>query len=173
MCDSSILGCPSAKFCFYLPTPPVMPQNWHHGDLDAVAQLIELNGNHWRKILTIIAKITAPDDWKHYRDSQLLKRDEQILIGSPHFSSVAEWHFIVGGVSQKLLEPEMREKQFIPLDSEKKLHFDGERILKVPYLDYRQYPNILIEVTREQLNQQKRRELRLCLKKRSSALNHR
>ncbi|RTR36495.1 hypothetical protein EKG38_23810 [Shewanella canadensis] len=150
------LGSPSAKFCFYLPTPPVMPQNWHHNHLGAVAQLIELNGNHWRKILTIMAKITAPDDnWKHYRDTQLLKQDEQILVGASHLSSLVEWHFIVGGVSQKLLESETREKLFIPLDSEEKLHFDGERILKVPYLDYRQYPNRLIEVTREQIKRRR------------------
>nr|WP_223295966.1 hypothetical protein [Shewanella sediminis] len=139
-----------------MPTPPVAPDHWHYSDQDAVSKLIELNGNHWRKILTIMAKIAAPDtNWKRYRDTQLLKQDEQILVGSSQLSPQAEWHFIVGGVSQKLLESETREKQFIPLDSEEKLHFDGKRMLKVPYLDYRQYPNILIEVTREQIKRRR------------------
>lgn len=157
MCVSSIinsLGSPGAKFCFYLPSAPIIPENWHHGASDAVSQIIENNGNHWRKILTIIAKITAPDDnWKLYRDTQLLKRDEQILVGASRLSAQAEWHFIVGGVSQRQLESETQDKSFIALDDAGKLVSDSSQIFKVPYLDYRQYPNILIELTRKQLIQ--------------------
>ncbi|RTR26313.1 DUF6942 family protein [Shewanella atlantica] len=157
MCVSSTiksLGSPGAKFCFYLPSAPIIPENWHHGAPDAVSQIIETNGNHWRKILTIMAKITAPDDnWKIYRDTQLLKRDEQILIDNLKLSSHAEWHFIVGGVSQKQLESETNEQAFSTLDNAGKLLSDGSQIFKVPYLDYRQYPNKLIKLTREQLSQ--------------------
>ncbi|WP_394147890.1 DUF6942 family protein [Shewanella atlantica] len=155
MCVSSTinnLGSPAAKFCFYLPSPPILPKNWRCGAPDAISQIIELNGNHWRKILTIMAKITAPDDnWKVYRDTRLLKRDEQILIASSRLSSQAQWHFITGGASQKQLQPETKDLVFQALDSADKLAFNGGRILKVPYLDYRQYPNELVAQTRELL----------------------
>ena len=48
-----------AQYVFLLPNKPILPD-----DVDEVflakpdsAVLIELNGNHWRKILTIIAKL--------------------------------------------------------------------------------------------------------------------
>jgi len=145
-------GPPGAKFCFYLPTPPIFPDDWHYSNPDAVSQLIELNGNHWRKILTIMAKITAPDDnWKHYRDAQLLKQDEQILVGASQLSIQADWHFIVGGISLQGLESELQEKTFIALDESGKLLCDDGKLFRVPYLDYRQYPNKLIALTRDNL----------------------
>jgi hypothetical protein len=147
------LGSLNPKYCFYLPNEPLIPDNWHSSQEDAVAKLIELNGNHWRKILTIIAKICAPDNnWKHYRDAQLLKQNERIMIGENHAfiggTNERVWHFLVGTVVSEQLSNKMSPPSFIIIDDKEKLHFNNQTTLITPYLDYRQYPNQLIAKTR-------------------------
>ncbi|RTE65998.1 hypothetical protein EH243_09965 [Amphritea opalescens] len=69
----------TATTLLYLPTPPLIDpqQPW---DYDT---LCSLNGNHWRKILIILAKLQAPDqDWRTYRDQQLLQQREAICFGT-------------------------------------------------------------------------------------------
>ncbi|WP_227993392.1 MULTISPECIES: DUF6942 family protein [Shewanella] len=148
------IGNAEAKTCYYLPNAPTLPQDWSYRQEDALAILIALNGNHWRKILTIMAKLSAPDaDWKNYRDTQLLKRDEQILIGASNLLSTAERHIIVGAVSAAKLSINSANTLFNSLDEQNRLHADGLGVFISPYLDYRQFPNSLIEQLKPYLHE--------------------
>lgn len=141
-----LIGNAEAKTCYYLPNAPTLPQGWSYHQEDALTTLIVLNGNHWRKILTIMAKLSAPDtDWKNYRDTQLLKRNEQILIGASNLSSTAVRHIIVGAVSAAKLNINSANTLFNSLDEQDRLHANGLGVFISPYLDYRQFPNSLIE----------------------------
>ena len=99
-----IIGNPHATFAYYLPTAPLIPDNWHYTQPDAVATLIALNGNHWRKIFTIMAKISAVgEDWRGYRDQVLLKQNELLCIGGTELMANAKIHLISGQVAAKCL----------------------------------------------------------------------
>lgn len=148
------LGSLNPKYCFYLPNEPLLPINWHSSHENAVTKLIELNGNHWRKILTIMAKICAPDNnWKHYRDTQLLKQNERIIIGSNQIFTEVDhkplWHFLVGAVVTEQLSQHIEHSSFVIIDDKEKLLFNNQSTFITPYLDYRQYPNQLIAATRQ------------------------
>lgn len=143
--DRRPLGAPGARLVLYLPNPPLYPAGRARTEVPA---LIEYNGNHWRKILTILAKVRAGDDWRRYRDLQLLSRDEAIHFDA-QLSATARWHLVAGKASwQRLgLEPEA----FSALDDEGRLLARGN-ILLTPYPDYRQFPNRTIERVREWLS---------------------
>ncbi|WP_394393339.1 DUF6942 family protein [Shewanella woodyi] len=148
------LGAHNPTYCFYLPTPPVFPKEWSLAQDDAISVLIEHNGNHWRKILTIMAKICAPnEDWKHYRDTHLLKHNEIILIGADtllqtNIPQQKLWHFLVGAVVSQQLSMETQDVSFIDVNHNSKLLYNNQSLLITPYLDYRQFPNQLIAETR-------------------------
>lgn len=160
--DSLLLGAQTAAVAFYLPTPPILPAAWDPMATDAVAQLMALNGNHWRKIITLMAKICAPDeDWRTYRDRQLLKHHEIIFIGATTFSPHARRHLVTGRAAADRLGLNEEDAMGIAgAPALKLLKLKGtsnepsadepteEKILLTPYLDYRQYPNKLVEVTR-------------------------
>lgn len=146
-----LLGHQKAQYAFYLPSAPLLPQKWHHTQADAIGSIIQLNGNHWRKILTIMAKITCQDnDWKTYRDQFLLKTNEQIHINADTLSPTAQIHIISGQVAADQLNLNLNHFHNIHDQTSIKV-FQSQ--LQVPYLDYRQYPNALIEITREYLSQ--------------------
>ncbi|NKF52632.1 hypothetical protein G3R49_18915 [Shewanella sp. WXL01] len=77
-----IIGDINAEILIYLPNVPIMP-SYEDGVSSAenkpiapdnpkfCQQLIALNGNHWRKILTIAAKLCAHDEsqWRDIKDS--------------------------------------------------------------------------------------------------------
>lgn len=140
------LGQDGAKRCFYLPTPPQLADDWQLDTPDSLDKLVALNGNHWRKILVIMAKLSAPDeDWRGYM-KRLLKADEQIRFGAARISPHAKEHYVCGQQSAiKLgLTPLSEPKQFLH-------HSENEQhIFRLPYLDYRQCPNALIAALREQ-----------------------
>lgn len=198
------IGNSNSHIAFYLPTPPLLPEGWDAQQANACAALIALNGNHWRKILTIMAKICMPqnqDDWRHYRDRTLLQR-EMILIGATAFAPHTQIHIISGHIAAQTLgitakntprSPkapqegrlisgiEPGDAVLCPLEPQGKLmqltlseccalshprleakepHNDldtkadtsANLYLLAPYLDYRQYPNQLIDITRQQIN---------------------
>ncbi|QFU23230.1 hypothetical protein FM038_25565 [Shewanella eurypsychrophilus] len=148
-----LMGNENAKTCFYLPNPPILPKGWVHTDKNAVDAVITLNGNHWRKIFTIMAKlVTLADDWKSYRDQQLLKSDEQILIGSERLSVTAKQHIIVGAVSASKLSISVDDPSFVALEESGKIYLNHLDTFITPYLDYRQFPNALIEHMKPHLN---------------------
>lgn len=159
-----IIGNPHAKIAFYLPTAPLIPDDWHYSQIDAIASLTVLNGNHWRKIFTIMAKICVTDgDWRGYRNDILLKQQEMIVIGGKTLAPKANIHLICGQVAAADLAIVGCDIALPtrPLDLQSKL-IDSIMVipnatpqithcLRTPYLDYRQYPNALIELTRQQL----------------------
>lgn len=164
------LGPIAAPYAFYLPNAPLIPENWHWQQDDAIAKLIVLNGNHWRKIFTIMAKICASgEDWRHYRDNLLLKNHEMLLIGANTLSANASLHLLCGQAVIKSLGLDIDDihiaprnqqlaKQQLMRDSQGKLqdvtaivkaqYPYSKHVLLTPYLDYRQYSNALITLTR-------------------------
>ncbi|MFB2662026.1 DUF6942 family protein [Shewanella mangrovisoli] len=179
------IGPAAATYAFYLPNPPLMPDDWHWEQDNAIAELIALNGNHWRKIFTIMAKICAPsEDWRDYRDNLLLKQQQMLLIGANALSPHANIHIICGQAAATALgiaadshiatAPQQRDNQQttdlqtaqqialqLMQDSRGKLQDVtammqsqsplSSCVLLTPYLDYRQYSNALIDLTRNHL----------------------
>ncbi|MFG0456506.1 DUF6942 family protein [Shewanella mangrovisoli] len=174
------IGPAAATYAFYLPNSPLMPEDWHWEQDNAIAELIALNGNHWRKIFTIMAKICAPcEDWRDYRDNLLLKQQQMLLIGANALSPHANIHIVCGQAAATALgiaaeshiatvpqqTTDQQTVQQMPLqlmqDSQAKLqdvtaviqsqsrHLSC--VLLTPYLDYRQYSNALIDLTRNHL----------------------
>ncbi len=166
------IGPAAATYAFYLPNPPLMPEDWHWEQDNALAELIALNGNHWRKIFTIMAKICAPsEDWRDYRDNLLLKQRQMLLIGANALSPHASIHIICGQAAATALgitaeshiatDALQTTEQQLMQDSQAKLQ-DVTAVLQsqsghlscvllTPYLDYRQYSNALIALTRKHL----------------------
>jgi len=139
-----------AAYVFVLPNPPqvVAEQLDSHGHLAIVnaPELIALNGNHWRKILTIIAKLVSPElsQWKHYRDLSGFAEVTFLFKGAP-FDTQAKV-FVVG----------KQLRQSWPIPASAMVLSTGE-IMRLndtiwcPYLDYRQFPNRLINELRSHL----------------------
>ena len=172
------IGSANADIQFYLPNAPIFPENWRYGSSDAISQLIAVNTNHWRKIVTIMAKITSPavgtqlhsgvitgmrkgmsaPIWKDYRDTLLLKHLEAINIGANQLQPHARWHIVCGQSAALCLGLKLSDANpIVGADGkvdERILALDviqegvSNKVLITPYLDYRQYPNISIEVTR-------------------------
>jgi hypothetical protein len=136
----SFIGAIDAKLTLYLPNPPVIRQTFNRQKAD-LNQLIEDNGNHWRKILTILAKLScAKNDWKAYRDGELLHHQEMISFADA-LTTNRGWHLIAGKASWQRLG--FDEQQFTPLDAQGRAYYHQQVIL-MPYPDYRQLPNQLI-----------------------------
>lgn len=151
--DKQIIGLNSAKICFYLPTAPTLAPDWHHNGPEAVHKLIKANGNHWRKILTIMAKITVTDmNWKNYRDEQLLKHHEALWIDSDSLNPNASLHIICGQKSAQKLN--LSSNLFKPISANTNYvsKHTNQAIYICPYLDYRQFPNREINMLRVALN---------------------
>lgn len=158
-----------AKIVFILPTPPK-----GHYAIDAMGHLAQVNtqsiieqdGNHWRKILTIMAKLclleksgldkelsdtrsdkktSAKQVWRDYRDSELLQQHERIEFEVPTVFSPSVWYFICGGEMQKKVN---KLEQSCVYLNEKQTIAQYDNKIFCPYLDYRQFPNADIELTR-------------------------
>lgn len=148
MTPASVLGAPAAPLSVYLPTPPERLE-FCQAPPDVPA-LIAANGNHWRKILTILAKLTSPGpDWRHYRDHQLLHHNEQLLFGDcllPH----AGWQLVCGKTNWARLG--LSAGDFAALDDNERIRVRGQLVL-TPYPDYRQFPNALIAQLKDYMTQ--------------------
>ncbi|MFB2729806.1 hypothetical protein ACE02H_20255 [Shewanella mangrovisoli] len=166
------IGPTAATYAFYLPNHPLMPEDWHWKQDNAIAELIALNGNHWRKIFTIMAKICTPsEDWRDYRDNLLLKQRQMLLIGANTLSPHAKIHIVCGQAAATALgiaadnhiatDALQTTEQQLMHDSQGKLQDVtammqsqsplSSCVLLTPYLDYRQYSNALIALTRNHL----------------------
>lgn len=147
-CSQNSLGSTHSKVVLYLPNPPSYIQNTNH----SVDDLIRLNGNHWRKIFTIFAKLMVRQgDWKSYRSTQLLTQNEGIQFDH-QLCKQANWHLVAGKVSWNTMGFEVADCDV--LDSQQRaFKVRGKNILLLPYLDYRQFPNGLIDEVRECLHQ--------------------
>jgi hypothetical protein len=155
------LECQSAivDIAFYLPNAPVFPANWQPEQANAIEDLIQLNGNHWRKIFTIMAKLcctTQPSTdskaWQQVRatlfnshqptshkPSSLNKR---LHMGATTIDPLAKWHIICGQHAREALGlTHSSEADYI--DEQEKVSREQYQLF-TPYLDYRQFPNRLI-----------------------------
>jgi len=148
------IGCSLAQAnkVFILPTPPkggyLIDSNGHLAK-PLVADIIAQDGNHWRKILTIMAKLSSSGaDWRDYRDTQLLQTSECILFQLPKFFDDSKTYFVCGGQMQSGL---VNDRALKALDEKGLLRVHSNLIL-CPYPDYRQFPNCLIDLNLAYLN---------------------
>ncbi|UJF23312.1 DUF6942 family protein [Shewanella sp. OMA3-2] len=164
---SHYFGSLSPKVIFYLPTPPVIPPDWRESETDAVKQLIDANGNHWRKITVIISKLVCKklSCWRETQTrllqqnsdehlpvaiaivSEPIERDNDILLDP------AILHIICGKntFSRFTIKSELLNKS-LSLNKNQTILYHQQVFLS-PYLDYRQFPNALIELLRPMLHQ--------------------
>ena len=144
------LGSDTAKIGFYLPNPPNLPADWHESSKIDIEELITLNGNHWRKIFVIMAKILCPNnDWRDYLP-QLLQQNESLHFGKSTFCPHAKIHLVCGQQSARALSLDiLTEPQSFRL-----INQFNQQIYLLPYLDYRQCPNHTIESLRAALSAQ-------------------
>jgi len=155
------LGAPkeTAQCIFLMPNKPVLPPDYDEAFLSYpnVPLLIELNGNHWRKIFTIIAKLLVPsqEDWRYYRDECLFSRcaiiwDKHQLEGYYAASDEISQEcvvFIVGNTFRQDIA--IDERATVVGDKQQAAFYDHQ--VWCPYLDYRQFPNRLISELRHQV----------------------
>ncbi|MCL1115569.1 hypothetical protein L2703_18565 [Shewanella basaltis] len=176
MHSNLVMGSDTAELIFYLPTPPKLPENWQATHADAISQLIDLNGNHWRKIVTIMAKICCLDisvnhttAWKTVREQLFFDAKHAVSTGAyrpsvprltcqiqivtaniaPVTLSSGQWHIVCGKETQQRLGLNTHLGKAI--DSDHKITHQ-QTCLLTPYLDYRQYSNALIELTKQTLS---------------------
>lgn len=113
--------------------------------------LIEKNSNHWRKIVTLLAKVASPDEeWRAFRDEKLFQRTA--LCFAPSLKGVNGWHWIGGKDNlQRFDIPGLDAK---PLKEAPAVCIDSERrILLTPYPDYRQLNNATVSAIRAALEE--------------------
>ncbi|MFS1438244.1 DUF6942 family protein [Shewanella sp. 10N.286.48.A6] len=161
-----LLGSEKAEITFYLPTPPKVSKAWHWQNTNAIEQIINDNGNHWRKIFTIMAKIAvsdkAPDTWRDCRNQLFnpqaaddLKRVNfsqcNIIINATKLSVNSHIHIICGQAAFANISDQSFISALTAIDESQKI-MAHEQILITPYLDYRQFPNVLIEQLRRYLS---------------------
>ncbi|WP_259394782.1 DUF6942 family protein [Shewanella sp. SR44-3] len=179
------------EVAFYLPNPPILPNgvssSWQVNTETAIDELIAINGNHWRKIFTIMAKLcqsqcTSTKTWQGLRkalfvaapadnpstnvpSTNVLSRRLHFLSGAhepwddvatikPRYQldPEAKWHIVCGleaqtklgiiDIGSRTLDKQGKVRL---LSINDKLMQGHNRVLLTPYLDYRQFPNLLIE----------------------------
>jgi hypothetical protein len=141
------LGSEKAEIVLYLPSSPIINPLMDKQKPD-IKQIIEDNGNHWRKILTIFAKLTCVNSqWRNYRDKQLLQCRELICFDDSLIVAKG-WHIVAGKASWARLG--IDQQQFEPIDEQGRAWHKGN-VLLTPYFDYRQFPNQLIKEVLSQL----------------------
>lgn len=139
------LGSPTPALVVYLARPPELPES--ETDVD-IARLVALNGNHWRKIFTLLAKLSSPDEeWRRYRDCALLHKHEALCFGD-RLLPLDVKHLVAGKANWARLGLDTAD--FEALDPHRLLWRRGDLYL-TPYFDYRQFPNTLVEILKASL----------------------
>ncbi|MDX1457193.1 MAG: hypothetical protein R3276_06365 [Marinobacter sp.] len=135
------LGTSQPRLILYLPHRP-----------NALAQLVEApdalalvaaNSNHWRKIITLLAKIASPQDkdWRRFRDDELFR--QTALCFAPQLSENGTWHWIGG--KDNLQRFGSLNHNALPLANCPDVAIDPELgLLLTPYPDYRQLSNAVV-----------------------------
>lgn len=142
------LGSSCARLVLYLPHRPEGLEGFQHAP--SAQAIIAANSNHWRKIITLLAKVACPSasDWRRFRDEQLFA--ETALCFSPELRPEECWHWIAGQANLQrftgfeCLPPALGDDPVIAVDASRKL-------LLSPYPDYRQLSNARVVRIREQL----------------------
>lgn len=142
------------EYVFLLPNPPQLRLSECDDQLSApnVAEIIADNGNHWRKIFTIMAKLVVPEgqDWRSYRDAQLFSKSALVfqLVDVEPMLDKSCVVFIVGQSFRQALPI---SEQALVLGEKQQAYWSADNTLWCPYLDYRQFPNSLIAEIRQKL----------------------
>ncbi|MFC6635459.1 DUF6942 family protein [Microbulbifer taiwanensis] len=151
MPSADYLGAPNPQLVLYLPHRP-------HGlaqliDLPCARALVDANSNHWRKIVTLLAKIASPvaDDWRHYRDEQLFR--QTALCFAPRLVETGCWHWIGGRDNLQRFDTLHHNAQLLTDAPDISVDAD-RRLLLTPYPDYRQLSNALVRRIRCALGDQ-------------------
>ncbi|TDO96925.1 DUF6942 family protein [Marinomonas balearica] len=147
----------SANIVFWMPNAPCITKDGVNSvsDENEVAAIENQNGNHWRKILTIAAKLSVDveEEWRHYKANRLLIESTFVFSKADFEGSKAKFKFIVG--------KQLAESKPPPLDADKiygvndplersndRVVLSKEGVYWTPYFDYRQFPNALIGAVR-------------------------
>lgn len=145
----NFLGAAQPQLALYLPhRPNDLVQLVKNPSAQA---LTAANSNHWRKIVTLLAKIASPeaDDWRRYRDETLFR--QTALCFAPRLSDTATWHWIGG--RDNLLRFNDLHHHAQPLANCPEVLIDPDkRLLLTPYPDYRQLSNALVRQIRAALD---------------------
>jgi len=143
--DRKIIGYgnKNASIQFMLPTPP---EGLKSGE--SIDDIITSNGNHWRKIFVIIAKLCCGKaSWQHYRANDLL--NEVYLNFSMHPTFDKQLNIVCGKTHSQSIDIYEQSLSWQIVDELARVKVDNKcsahRIIITPYLDYRQFPNALIE----------------------------
>ena len=118
-----------------------------------VETLLSNNSNHWRKIITILAKVCGPDcdDWRSFRDKVLFDDSALSSASNLHANLKSTWHWVGG--KENLQRFTGLEHSALPLKDCKQVSIDpAKRLLLTPYPDYRQLNNSTISAIRTTLS---------------------
>ncbi|WP_237057285.1 DUF6942 family protein [Microbulbifer sediminum] len=148
MTSIDLVGSPEPGLALYLPNRP-------HGLAQLVEspssqRLIDANSNHWRKIVTLLAKVVSPDaaDWRRFRDEELFRH--AALCFTPKLCDAACWHWIGG--KDNLQRFGALGNTALPLPECPAVSIDPDRrLLLTPYPDYRQLSNEVVSHIRAAL----------------------
>lgn len=148
------LGCQQPLLCLYTPHRPPLPnyqrqRGYRAANQGETAQIIAETGNHWRKILSIFAKIYCQlfcpsERWQEVRDRRLLTRGSRTALLWQSQLLPAEGAIHVVGGMDFAASFELPTLLGQPVDDEGRITAFGHCYL-TPYLDYRQFPNALID----------------------------
>ena len=144
------LGPPQPTLILYLPHRPEGLDELI--DAPDAGRLMENNTNHWRKIVTLLAKIASPqEEWRSFRDKVLF--EHTALCFSPRLREMPAWHWIGG--KENLQRFKLEGLNTKPLADAPEIALDQEkRILLTPYPDYRQLSNTTVDRIRTALSEQ-------------------
>lgn len=144
------LGNPESKICFHLPNAPIVGELGYKID-----DLVAINGNHWRKIFVIIAKLSSHNlDWRQFRSEKLI--NAVYISFENKLNKCATLQYICGKNHSESFEFCEDNQSWQTINEEYDVKFQqtttGQQILLTPYLDYRQFPNALIEEVKSYLS---------------------
>ncbi|WP_237067631.1 DUF6942 family protein [Microbulbifer guangxiensis] len=148
MASIDFLGAAKPRLVLYLPHRP--NQLAELVGAPTSRELIDANSNHWRKIVTLLAKVASPtaDEWRRFRDEQLLR--QTALCFEPRLIDSDCWHWI-GGKDNLQRFGSMRHSAQ-PLADCSCVSIDPQRrLLLTPYPDYRQLNNTVVSHIRRAL----------------------
>lgn len=148
MSFSHSLGASQPRLALYLPHRPNGLAQL--ADAPSAPALVAANSNHWRKIVTLLAKIASPvaDDWRRFRDEDLFRQTALCFV--PKLIDTASWHWIGGRDNlQRFTDLHHRAQ---PLADSPGVWIDPDkRLLLTPYPDYRQLSNAMVSNIRSAL----------------------
>ncbi|MCW8128561.1 DUF6942 family protein [Microbulbifer halophilus] len=148
MPEPDYLGSRRPRLVLYLPhRPKGLAQLVHAPDARA---LVAANSNHWRKIVTLLAKIACPDadGWRRFRDGDLFRYTG--LCFAPALVNTGSWHWIGGKDNLQRFTALLHNAR--PLANSPDVSIDPDRrLLLTPYPDYRQLSNALVSRIRSSL----------------------